>query len=283
MIRQILLIALIGATSLFAKETLTLTPPPSVSSATTETSTEEDTLSQSRADQSTLPTGSAFEIGNAYYNQLQFDSAEVYYVQALKEQGDNSAILYNLSNAVYRQYRLGEAILLLEKAKLYNPKDAEILNNLRYLYTQTVDETAPEAEGTFLSFLSGAHSFISLKNQLYLLIALGFIFLGVFTLILFNKRVRTHGMYGAMIVLGTIAVVMSSVGYKVYHRQNDRFGIILTESIEAKNEPRGTTLIFTLHEGTKIQVIKSREQWSFIKLPSGSAGWIPQESMGAIQ
>ena len=226
---------------------------------------------------------SAFDIANDFYGKDLFDSAEVYYHIALNELGDNSAILYNLSSAVYRQHRLGEAILLLERAKIRNLKESDIDHNLNYLYTQTVDKVAPPQKGSVTSVLYGAHYYLSVRNQLIVLSVLGVVLLLLFALILFKKEIRSHAIYGAMVFAFLLVIVMSSVGYKVYHQKNDRFGIILEESIEAKNEPKGVTLIFTLHEGTKVQIIKSREGWSFIKLPSGSAGWIKDDALGVIE
>ena len=52
--------------------------------------------------------------------------------------------------------------------------------------------------------------------------------------------------------------------------------IVFSESTEVKSEPNlGSEAVFTLHEGTKVQIIIKEDDWARIRLVDGKDGWIP--------
>ena len=40
--------------------------------------------------------------------------------------------------------------------------------------------------------------------------------------------------------------------------------------------------LFTLHEGTKVTLLESNNEWSKIKLPNGNVGWIKTSEIKSI-
>ena len=56
--------------------------------------------------------------------------------------------------------------------------------------------------------------------------------------------------------------------------------IIFSEETDIKNAPTfNSEKVFTLHEGTKVLILESLDNWKKIKIADGKMGWIETESL----
>jgi SH3-like domain-containing protein len=78
------------------------------------------------------------------------------------------------------------------------------------------------------------------------------------------------------------AVLSISAGIKYQMQKNNIRAVIMNQSINAVNEPRGNKTIFTAHEGTVLNVIKSENNWYFVALPNGASGWVQKQYLEII-
>jgi uncharacterized protein YgiM (DUF1202 family) len=61
---------------------------------------------------------------------------------------------------------------------------------------------------------------------------------------------------------------------------NDNPAIIFAENTEVKSEPSmGSEAAFTLHEGTKVQIMEWDDEWVRIQIVDGKDGWIPRTDL----
>jgi hypothetical protein len=88
--------------------------------------------------------------------------------------------------------------------------------------------------------------------------------------------------YGAALCTLLILITGASAGYKIYALENKQHAIILTPSLDAKNQPMGGQTLFTAHEGTKLQIRKTSGDWCLVSLPNGASGWVTASSLGKI-
>ena len=60
--------------------------------------------------------------------------------------------------------------------------------------------------------------------------------------------------------------------------------IVFDNEINVRSEPnaRGQN-IFTLHEGTKVNVLESLNEFQKIKIADGKEGWLPEESIKLLK
>ena len=57
--------------------------------------------------------------------------------------------------------------------------------------------------------------------------------------------------------------------------KNNKEAIVFVEKTEVRNAPTlNSEEVFTLHEGTKVLVLDSVDDWKKIKLSDGKLGWI---------
>jgi hypothetical protein len=73
-----------------------------------------------------------------------------------------------------------------------------------------------------------------------------------------------------------------SVGVKIYAAENISSAIVLSPSLDAKNQPDGNKVLFTVHEGTKFRIRKIIGDWALVSLPTGVSGWVQMSSIGVI-
>ena len=127
------------------------------------------------------------------------------------------------------------------------------------------------------------HNLIPLQSQLVLIVvllfAVSFGFIGILYLT-GNKRLWI--IYITVLSTMALSVISFSAGYKIYQAEHYNYAIIMDESSDAKNAPDGTKILFTIHEGTKIKIIKSVGNWDFVSLSNGVSGWVKSSSLEVI-
>ena len=65
--------------------------------------------------------------------------------------------------------------------------------------------------------------------------------------------------------------------------ENNPFAIILSGSVSVKNSPNiSGTELFVLHEGTKIEVISTHQNWAEIRFDNDKIGWVADDSFEKI-
>ncbi|MBI2280830.1 MAG: SH3 domain-containing protein [Bacteroidetes bacterium] len=67
--------------------------------------------------------------------------------------------------------------------------------------------------------------------------------------------------------------------FKVNHPVNSEF----ISKVTKKSEPNANSQkLFTLHEGTKVNVLEKSSSWVKIKLPNGNVGWLNASDVEVI-
>lgn len=220
------------------------------------------------------------------YNVGEYQNAINDYLQIL-ENGEHSAELYyNLGNAYYKLNQIAPSIYYYEKALLLKPNDPEILNNLAYARNMTLDaiETLPETglskiyESVIgrLSFDQWAYSAVVFMI-LFVLLYIAFYF---FTYS-FRKRLA--------FIISMVALFFSATSLVFAFLQFNKFeadqpAIVFASESSVKSEPNlRSQEAFTLHEGTKVNVVEELNEWKKIKIADGTTGWIPSEDIRILK
>jgi SH3-like domain-containing protein len=68
------------------------------------------------------------------------------------------------------------------------------------------------------------------------------------------------------------------------HYKNEIPAVVFAEMIEVKAEPqRSASNVVTLHEGTKVFVKETVENWKKIQLTDGTEGWIETSAIKEVK
>lgn len=228
-----------------------------------------------------------FETGNDFYKKAQYNKAIVAYEKVLQTDKKQSVELYfNLGNCYYKLNKVAPAIYNYEKALVLNPNDKETLNNLKFAQKKTIDEikVIPKVGfGKLVRDFTGTHTYntwawISVGFALFFLV----FFLGYyFTQAAVYKRIFFFGMF---VLLFLILVSVTAAFFEKSHFDLEKPAIVFAESTEVKSEPqKANPAIFILHEGTKVYVLQSLDNWKKVQLTDGSEGWIENSAIKEVK
>ncbi|MBD3347056.1 MAG: tetratricopeptide repeat protein [Chitinivibrionales bacterium] len=220
---------------------------------------------------------------NSFYEQKNYDSAAVYYEKIIESGISNSDVYYNLGNAYFRLRQLGEAILYYEKAHKLSPGDPDITTNIKFATANIIDR-APEPERGFLeTVLWRLHTALSLNVQLWLIFWILLLLSILFALGLFvSHNIRLWIIYLSSLLIIIALITGISTGYKIYQAEKVTYAIVLDRSVDALNQPKGSKVLFTAHEGIKFHIRKELGDWALVSLPNGVSGWVEKDGLGKI-
>ena len=189
----------------------------------------------------------------------------------------NSKLFYNLANAYLLKGDVGRAILNYRNAQVLDESDADIRKNLAFARSQRLDEIEVTTEKKVFERLFFWHYDFSMKSR-FVAACIGF---AVVCLVMTIRiwRPVAPGTIAACIVVGIFTVCLAvSVGVDRHVRINERCGVILADSVEARQgDGPGYLLSFKepLHAGTEFDLLEQRPGWWHVRLANGSDAWIP--------
>ncbi|RZS99215.1 SH3 domain-containing protein [Aquimarina brevivitae] len=219
-----------------------------------------------------------FQKANQLYNQEQYQQAIATYKTILDSGKESAALYYNLANAYYKQSNIGPSIYYYEKALQLAPDDEDIQNNLAFAKNSTIDKIEVMPQGFIAKSIDKVTSIFSIDGWAWVSVS-GVIFFVVLFLLYFiaASSVKKRLFFiGSWVFLG-VALIAVIFAYQQYtYQKNNKFAIVFTQEANVKSEPNlRSEAIFQLHEGTKLQVTDTVNNWKKIKLADGKIGWIP--------
>lgn len=227
-----------------------------------------------------------FEEANALYNSENYHEALDRY-KTIVESGEHSASLYfNIGNAHYKLNHIAPSIYYYEKALLLKPNDAEIRNNLAYARNMTLDaiDTVPEVgfSGLFNKWASYFHYEVWAKITVGLAVFFVILFIAYYFSYSTTKKRIAFMMSTLCFLLACIALSLTFHGENLVERNQP--AIVFAKESQIKSEPNlRSTEAFKLHEGTKVQVLDTVNNWKKIKISDGKTGWVMSEDIKLVK
>jgi len=222
---------------------------------------------------------------NIHYIDGNFDKAAELY-QTLVDSGyQNAELYYNLGNSYFKLNRIPYAILNFERAYRLKPNDEDILFNLEFARTFTVDRIEPLPIFFLTKWYRMARAILTSNGWAWtslFFLALTFTFALYFW---FSSRGWIKRLTFASGILTLLLTIMSMVfSAQEKHKENLRNqAIIFQQAVSVRSSPGETGKdIFILHSGTKVEITKALGQWVEIRIADGNKGWVPSETLELI-
>ena len=225
---------------------------------------------------------SLFEQGNQLYNDGKYAEAIDKYKAILETDNHSAELYFNLANAHYKLSHVAPSIYYYEKALKLSPKDQDVKNNLAFANNMTIDDIEVIPNAGFSKLIRNITDIMSFDRWAKLAVASVILFVLIFlfyyfTYSTFKKRLAfiTSNLF---LFLAAFSVVIAFHNYNL--SKKDKPAIIFAQETVIKSEPNNRSQeLFRLHEGTKVQIIDTINQWKEIKLTDGKTGWIENEDI----
>ena len=218
-----------------------------------------------------------FESANEMYRQQNYEKAIEYYKILEKYNLISSELFYNLGNSYYKLNKVGPSIYYYEKALKLNPLNKDVQNNLVFARRLALDNIEELPKTVFQKLNSRYLQKLS-YNQ-WAIVSIVFCALGslLFLLFYFSNQPRSKRTFFVTSLISFLFLIISlTITYNQFsYFKNNKVAIVFAEETEVRNAPSlNSEEVFTLHEGTKVIVLDTIDDWKKIKIADGKIGWI---------
>ena len=218
-----------------------------------------------------------FESANEMYKQQNYEKAIEYYKTLEKYNLISSELFYNLGNSYYKLNKVGPSIYYYEKALKLNPLNKDVQNNLVFARRLALDNIE-ELPKTVFQKLNNRYLQKLSYNQ-WAIVSIVFCALGslLFLLFYFSNQPRSKRTFFVTSLISFLFLIISlTITYNQFsYFKNNKVAIVFAEETEVRNAPSlNSEEVFTLHEGTKVIVLDTIDDWKKIKIADGKIGWI---------
>lgn len=214
---------------------------------------------------------------DSLYLAKKYKDAIAAYEDVLKTE-KSAALLYNLGNAYYRTGNNTKAIISYERAKLYSPWDEDIKHNLKIANGKTTDKIVARPKVFFVEWIDALLDITDMdgwaRASLWCL-ALVIIMAAIYFFVR-NVGLRKMGFAGVCVFL-VCFIIATLFAWRQNTRQTEGHEAIITAPyvLIKKSPSNGSSDLFMLHEGTKIEILDGDlMDWKEIRVPDGRKGWI---------
>jgi tetratricopeptide (TPR) repeat protein len=227
-----------------------------------------------------------FEKGNNLYQKGKYEQAILEYESILATKQHAAELYFNLGNCYYKLNKVAPAIYNYEKALVLNPDDSEIVNNLKFAQKMQIDEIKVIPQVGFAKMIQDFTSIFHYDTWAWISVGLSTLFLLCFMGYYFSrftltKRIFFFGMFALLLLL--LISVSAAISEK-NHYESEKPAIVFAEMVLVKSEPqRASNTVFTLHEGTKVFVLETLDNWKKIQLTDGTEGWIEKTAIREVK
>jgi tetratricopeptide (TPR) repeat protein len=224
-----------------------------------------------------------WQLANHAYQNKNYEAAINLYDSLLKKKNTNAELYYNLGNAYFKNHQMGMAVWCFEKAHKIAPNEEDIDMNLKIANLRLVDKFETTPEFFLFKYWRNLLQLFSVKVWAILAIVfLGMMLMG-WLLYYFSFNYTSIGKLFIWVGLIVGAFLLIITWQSNNFNSSDKNAIIISSNATIKSAPdEASTDLFVLHEGTKIQVLKTNNGWINFKLGDGKVGWCEEKNTLSI-
>jgi ABC-type sugar transport system permease subunit len=224
---------------------------------------------------------------NVYYTQVEnaernfkegnfSKTIEIYESLIEIEKIQDPNVYYNLSNAYYRNGDIGKAILNIEKAFKFAPRDKEIKGNMKFLYSLVEHSKEQSIKDIFIKHFT--------LNEITMITSILLVLLFSILALLIIKRkplFKNLVLFFLLLLFFCFSVLILKWCQEITLKE-----AVILSSVSARSGPgENNPEIFTISEGKFVSVVARNGAWVNIRFRSKGEdfiGWIPSNDVGSI-
>ncbi len=218
-----------------------------------------------------------FDMANSLYKEGNYQKAVETYESLIAANEVSSELYHNLANSYYKLNKVAPAIYNYEKALQLNPANEDAQNNLIFANRLTIDriEALPKSFSQKLS--DSIFSKLHFNTWGFLAIFFSFAAVALFILFFFSfSPLKKRLFFSFSLVAALFMIVSYTIAFQEYKKEEKTIeAIVFSEQVNVQTEPIiNASDAFVIHEGTKVKVLDTVDDWKKIKLADGKIGWL---------
>ena len=223
-----------------------------------------------------------YEKGLHAYRNNQYDLAIQEFETILDNNWDSPEMYYNLGNAYYRNGNTAGSVWAYESCLRLSPTYTDAEYNLKLANLKVKDRVDLPDPPIYLKWYMG------IKERFIPSVWLN---LTLFILLLLSLLVTVSRIV-SVVPMKYISGIFSTLFFtclfftlhSIWTENSVNQGIIYYSAVEARSEPNTfSAQLFAVHEGLKVSVNQTSENWVEIELMDGKTGWIENHQIRLIQ
>ena len=226
-----------------------------------------------------------FNEANDLFISKKYKKSIELYEKIIDSGQENSTVFYNLGNAYYRSGDIGHAIWAYKHANKFSPRDKDIIHNLKIAEAKKIDRINSPP----LFILHDFYRKIKSSMTMFELILVGGILFFIFSLLwikqIFSgkKNVLSKGIF--QILLTFIIIVHAVILDMDFERKRISNEAIIVEKSDAQSGPflGDNKVLFKINEGSVVEVLEEKNNWSEIILIDGKKGWVLSNALRKME
>ena len=228
---------------------------------------------------------SLFSDANEMYRQEKYAEALKTYEEIESMGLESWALYYNMGNIHYRMNKVAPAIYYYEKALVLSPDNRDVLFNLQFANQMVLDNIEPLPRSLGQRFMDSVILKLTYETWARISVGLAFLFALLFLMYHFSYSTGKKRFYfvSSIITVVLVTVFLFFAFRNKHYFDNNREAIIFASEAEVKNAPtQSSDAYFELHEGTKVSVLETLDNWKKIRIADGKIGWIEEKHIKEI-
>nr|MDA3885894.1 hypothetical protein [Candidatus Delongbacteria bacterium] len=220
------------------------------------------------------------------YEKGDFAKAITLYTSILQEGYENGEIYYNLGNSYYQTGDLVNTIVNYERALKFIPGDNDLLDNLKIVKLSLIDKEEAEKPDPFFNFVGKIRNLFniySVRSYFVLSIILISILLSLSILFKYSLIAKVLNVINIFVFIAFL--LLGYIYYDINSELSKNFAVVNFDKISVLSSPDenvNSKELFFLHVGTKVELLRSNNDWYEIALPGDKIGWIKKDSVVEI-
>ena len=223
---------------------------------------------------------SLFREGNEAYRKQAYQKAYEDYERASRKL-PAAEIYYNMGNAVFKMNQLGRAIVNYSRARNLEPRNPDILENLRYAKS-LIEYRVEDKRNWYLRTVSELLQYFRLRELLFACFLIYFTLSLAWVLgLVMKKSLMPQSVHTALLAVLIVFSILSCA--KFYQAKIQKPAVVIQGKVDVRYGPsKSDKLAFSLVEGIQVDVEEKLDDWYRISLANKESGWVPKEGIEIV-
>ncbi|MBN2789904.1 MAG: tetratricopeptide repeat protein [Candidatus Delongbacteria bacterium] len=227
-----------------------------------------------------------YDQANAEYEKGDFHKAIELYNSVINSGYENGEIYYNLGNSYYHTGDIVNTIVSYERAMKFIPADEDLLDNLKIVKLSLIDKEEAEKPEPFFNVVGKLKNLFNIYSVRYYFILNLLLISVLFSLaIIFKYSLLAKIVNIVNLVLLVVFLFLGYIYYDIHLELSKKFAVVdrnIISVLSSPDENVNSKELFFLHLGTKVELLRSNNDWFEISLSGDKKGWVKKESVVEI-